>query len=136
MTELFPNELDEWIKAHPETIWVEIPYNKFLLKNQMFGFNHKFGSKFLKKEAKVAREQLTLMIKGDLRSRNFRPGQKVWLDILVAKERHIGDAINFLDAVADCVKVAIDVDDRYFSVRRIDWIIDKEKPRVIVGISQ
>ena len=61
---------------------------------------------------------------------------KVWIDIFVQKPDHRGDAINFLDLIADAIKEAIGIDDRWFSIRRIDWQIVKEKPRIFIGIGQ
>lgn len=60
---------------------------------------------------------------------------KVWLTIRVFKPDHRLDAINFLDGIADGVKDAIGIDDRYFSAT-IDWSIDKQNPRIEVFIRQ
>lgn len=51
------------------------------------------------------------------------------------KPDHRLDAINFLDGIADGVKDAIGIDDRYFSAT-IDWSIDKQNPRIEVFIRQ
>ncbi len=61
---------------------------------------------------------------------------KVWLDILVQKPNHKGDAVNVVDLICDAVKEAVGVDDRWFSIRRLDWEIVKENPRLFVGIGQ
>lgn len=61
---------------------------------------------------------------------------KVYLDVFVEKPNHKGDAINVLDLVADAVKDATGVDDRWYSVRRLDWSIVKQEPRILVGIAQ
>jgi uncharacterized Zn-finger protein len=61
---------------------------------------------------------------------------KVWIDIFVQKPDHRGDAINFVDLIADAIKVAIGIDDRWFSIRRVDWQIVKENPRIFIGIGQ
>jgi len=60
---------------------------------------------------------------------------KIWLTIRVFKPNHRLDAINFLDGIADGIKNAIGVDDRYYSAT-IDWAIDKEKPRIEIFIRQ
>jgi len=62
---------------------------------------------------------------------------KVWVDIFAEKpDQRSGDAINLLDRVADSIKRAIGVDDRWYSVRRIDWSIVKENPRIYIGMGQ
>ena len=62
---------------------------------------------------------------------------KVWIDILVQKPNHKGDAVNVVDLVCDAVKDAIDrVDDRWFCIRRLDWQIVKGDPRLFVGVGQ
>lgn len=61
--------------------------------------------------------------------------QKIWLTIRVFKPNHRLDAINFLDGIADGVKDAIGVDDRYYSAT-VDWDIDKDNPRIEVFIRQ
>ena len=61
---------------------------------------------------------------------------KVWLDVLVQKPNHKGDAVNVLDLVCDAIKEAIGVDDRWFAIRRLDWEIVKDNPRLVLGVSQ
>lgn len=55
---------------------------------------------------------------------------------MVYKSRNTVDAINFLDAVADVLKKVIGVDDKWYSVKSIDWDLDKLNPRIIVKIYQ
>ena len=62
--------------------------------------------------------------------------RKTYLDILVEQPFHTSDAINVLDVIADLVKQAIGVDDRWFCVLRLDWRIVKDNPRVFIGIGQ
>lgn len=61
---------------------------------------------------------------------------KLWIDIYVEKSNHRGDAINALDVVCDAVKDATGVDDRWYSILRLDWSIVKENPRIYVGVRQ
>src|SRR3990167_8307012 len=61
---------------------------------------------------------------------------RVYLDIFVEEPKFVVDAINFLDIIADAIKVGIGVDDRWFVVRRIDWAIVKDDPRIKVDVSQ
>lgn len=64
------------------------------------------------------------------------PQRKTWLDILVQKPSHKGDAVNVIDLVCDGVKRAIGVDDRWFALRRVEWEIVKGAPYLFVGIGQ
>lgn len=61
---------------------------------------------------------------------------KVWVRLFVEKPNQKGDAINVLDLVADGLKEAIGVDDRWFSIDGIDWAIVKSDPRIYIQISQ
>lgn len=44
------------------------------------------------------------------------------------------DPANFIDVILDIVKVAINIDDRWYA-GSWDWCIDKKNPRVEVSIS-
>ena len=59
---------------------------------------------------------------------------KLWLDIFVQKPDNRGDAVNVVDLVCDAVKAAIGLDDRWYSIRRLDWQITKADPMLYVGI--
>lgn len=61
---------------------------------------------------------------------------KVWIDILVQKPHHRGDAINVVDLVCDGLKKAVGVDDRWFCIRRLDWQVVKTEPKIFIGIGQ
>lgn len=61
---------------------------------------------------------------------------KVWIDLLIQKPHHKGDAINMIDFICDAIKKAIGVDDKWFSIRRLDWEIAKENPKIWIGIGQ
>lgn len=61
---------------------------------------------------------------------------KVWIDLLVQKSNHKGDAINVIELVCDGIKEGLGVDDRWFCIRRLDWQIVKTDPQIIIGIGQ
>lgn len=62
---------------------------------------------------------------------------KVWLDIMVEKPNHRGDAVNVVDSICDALKVAVGVDDRWFCIRRLDWRVSKSRdPLIWIGIGQ
>jgi Holliday junction resolvase RusA-like endonuclease len=58
------------------------------------------------------------------------------VEIQVEKPNHRGDASNMVDLVCDAVKDGIGVDDRWFSIGRVDWSIVKIDPRIIITVSQ
>jgi len=61
---------------------------------------------------------------------------KLWVDIFVEKPNHRGDAGNVVDLVFDAVQDATGVNDRWYSLVRLDWSIVKVDPRLIVGLRQ
>lgn len=95
------------------------------------------GHVFMRKECRATRDALQLTIQNFVRSSGitFYVG-KVWIDILVQKPNMKGDAINLIDSICDAVKLAIGIDDRWFSIRKLDWEIVKVDPKIYVGIGQ
>ena len=81
------------------------------------------------------REQITTELKVALAGRRIAHN-KVWIDILVQKPNHKGDAVNVIDLVCDAVKDALPVDDRWFCIRRLDWEICKGDGQLILGVGQ
>jgi hypothetical protein len=93
------------------------------------------GHVALRREARQSRSAIAVAVRralGDQRvARN-----KLWLDILVQKPDHRGDAVNVIDLVCDAVKDGIGLDDRWFCIRRLDWEIVKRDPELVIGIGQ
>lgn len=61
---------------------------------------------------------------------------RVWVSIFVQKPNHRGDAINVVDIVCDGVKKGVGIDDRWFSLRSVDWEIVKVNPRIFITVGQ
>lgn len=59
---------------------------------------------------------------------------KIYIDIMVYRPDMRSDPANFIDVILDIVKVAINIDDRWYA-GSWDWCIDKKNPRVEVSIS-
>ncbi len=127
-----------WNASEPiEMLWtvrVAVPFSYAASKNHIYGMT-RFGHKYLRKESTAFRDELTLRLQNALRSVKVAHN-KVWLDILVQKTNHRGDAVNVLDLVCDAAKVAVGVDDRWFSIRRLDWQVTKSNPKIFIGLSQ
>lgn len=111
---------------------LKIPFTYALSKNFQWGY-HQAGYVHLRSEARAARDGLTAAIVAAKPS--FVQG-KIWVDICVQKPEQRGDAVNFVDAICDAVKKGIGIDDRWFSLRRVDWQVVKEDPWIIVSIGQ
>lgn len=61
---------------------------------------------------------------------------KLWIDLLIQKPNHRGDAANFVDLICDGIKDALAIDDRWYALRRLDWDVVKDSPVIAVGLGQ
>lgn len=123
----------------PELAWkvmVQVPFTWAFSKNHIYSLNRR-GHVHLRDEHVEARDNLT----STLREAMARHGvkvvtNKIWLDILVEKASHRGDAVNVIDGVCDAVKKAVDLDDRWYSIRRLDWEVVPVGGQIYVGLGQ
>lgn len=112
---------------------ISIPFTTSLLKNHCWSLARQ-GHIFLRAETRQWQEKIIAVIRNS--GVKFKHN-KVWLDLCVQKPDHkSGDAINFVDRIADAVKKAIEIDDRWFCIRRLDWQIVKHEPMIFVGVGQ
>lgn len=112
---------------------IAIPYDRIYSKNSA---NKIGGGRFYtNREVLAARDALMLLIRSSSADHSWKI-RKTYIDILVQKPHHWGDAVNVIDTICDAVKQAIGVDDRWFSLRRVEWQITKENPRIYIGIGQ
>lgn len=124
----------------PDLLWtvrVGVPFHYGMSKNRMLGWTKK-QKPHLTKEFRDTR--------GDLRDQLalafLQPNApkvvnaKLWIDIYVQKPDNRGDAVNVVDLVCDAIKEAIGLDDRWYSIRRLDWQIVKEGGHLFVGMGQ
>jgi hypothetical protein len=111
------------------------PFTWGFSKNRIYSLGPKYGHVFIREEGRQLRHAVGLQIKRAMGDMKFYKG-KVWLDIMVQKPDNKGDAVNVVDTICDIVKHAIGIDDRYFSIRRLDWEIVKTKPMIFIGIGQ
>jgi hypothetical protein len=121
----------------PDLEWIirlAVPFQYSLSKNHMFTTT-RFGHVALRKESRGIRDEITQLLREAMRKREIK-NNKLWIDILVQKPNHKGDAINVLDLVCDAIKDATGVDDRWYSIRRLDWQIVKTNPMMFIGIGQ
>jgi hypothetical protein len=118
----------EWI------VRVAVPFSYKASKNAIYT-NAGGGHVAIRRDVRAWRDYLTVALRTAMGGHKVKQN-KLWLDIFVQKTNHKGDAVNVVDLVCDAVKVAVGLDDRWFSIRRVDWEIVKSNPRVFVGISQ
>jgi Holliday junction resolvase RusA-like endonuclease len=124
----FPDVDLQWL------VKIAIPFTYSASKNHLWATTNK-GHVYRRTESNAVQNEIILRLKSAVSGvKIYR--NKIWLDIFVQKPDHRGDAINVLDMVADAVKEAIGIDDRWFSIRRIDWQIVKQNPRIFIGIGQ
>ena len=128
-----------WTHQFPEPdlavhVRVAMPFDYLMSKNALWNIGRGHHV-YIRKESALLSIVLQNIIRSASRDRVWKQ-RKIYLDIFVQKPNNKGDAINVLDFVADAVKKAIGVDDRWFCLRRLDWQIVKENPRLYVGIGQ
>ena len=123
----------------PDLAWlcrVAVPFSYAASKNSIWGYGSK-GHVYKRKEANSYRSALTTLIRQQITSSGVVVKQaRLWIDIMVQKSDHRGDAVNVVDLVCDSIKDAIALDDRWYSIRRLDWQIIKHEPKLFVGIGQ
>ena len=112
---------------------IAIPFDYGLSKNAAWTMARGANYVYMKAHHKALRASIVAALRHD--STQWFNG-KVWLDILIQKPSHRGDAVNMVDGICDAVKEAIDIDDNWFSIRKLDWQIVKTNPRIFIGIGQ
>lgn len=121
----------------PELLWLVragVPFSYAASKNHIYALC-RAGHLRLRRESRQMRAAIVSALRTGLHCAPI-VHNRVWIDILVQKPNHKGDAVNVVDLVCDAVKEAVGVDDRWFCIRRLDWEIVKDNPRLFVGVGQ
>ena len=133
-----PASLTSWIvDDEPLLGWcarIAVPFDYSMSKNAIWR-NNGAGHVLLRRESNAASDLLASAFT-KIAAACPVVQNKVWLDIMVEKPNHRGDAVNVVDFVADAVKVGLGIDDRWFCIRRLDWRVVKINPRLIIGVGQ
>jgi len=109
------------------------PFQSLFSKNAIYRTGYG-GHVFIRKEVRALRDAIAMTF---MPFRKDYVNNKVWLEIFVQKPNQRSmDAVNVVDTVCDAVKVGLGIDDRWFSIYRLDWEIVKDNPRIFVGASQ
>ena len=119
-------------------IKINLPYSNLLSKNRIISVGRgrsSFGKSrvWVNNDVEDMRQIITLMIKKLITTQWYQ--SKVYLTIIVGKPHHRGDAVNVIDNLCDCVKHAIGIDDKWFSIAKLDWFVTN-KPYVYLEIQQ
>ncbi len=116
---------------------LQMPFSSAFSKNRIYQKGSE-NKPFVKSSAgRAASDEVIIRARNALRLANIRPVEaKVWVDLFVQKAEHRGDAVNVVDLVCDALKVALDVDDRWFSIRRLDWSVVRNDPMLYIGMGQ
>jgi hypothetical protein len=130
LVDMSPRDLDlAWI------VRVSIPFSYAASKNSIYA--HNINTRVALKAAAVRyRDTLAFAVKSAMEERNLKQN-KLWLSIFVEKPNHKGDAVNVVDLVCDAIKLAIPLDDRWYSIRRLDWSINTSSdPQLFLELAQ
>jgi len=124
----------------PRLEWLSViafPFTYDLSKNGLLSRAKSHGHVYMRQKIKNLRAQMTALIRSTTLSQGRQIFEgKVWIYIYVQKPDARGDAVNVVDFVCDAVKDAIDIDDRWFCIRRLDWEIVKQDPQIYIGVGQ
>lgn len=123
----------------PELAWLirfKLPFSWAASKNSIYGrMSDQHARIYIRQQARAYRDNITLLTKSAMQGVDLKH-DKLWIDIFVEKNKQIGDAINVVELVCDGIKRAIPLDDRWYSLRRVDWSINKIDPQLFIGLGQ
>lgn len=126
-----------FMRPSPNLKWVvriAVPFSYAASKNHIYALRRN-GHVHLRQESVNLKAEITAKLHSALLDKKVRHN-KVWIDILVQKSNHKGDAINVVDLVCDGIKRALPVDDRWFSIRSLDWEVVREGGQIYIGVGQ
>jgi hypothetical protein len=119
----------EWL------VRVSVPFTYDASKNSRHSLSK--SGLFTRKAFVQFRTALALTLKSALARQGIKPVDgKLWLDLFVQKSNHRGDAVNVVEAICDAVQDATGVNDRWYSIKRLDWQVVHRDPMIFVGVSQ
>lgn len=121
----------------PDLLWIariSVPFSYAASKNHIYSLVAS-GHVRLRKNSKAIKDLITAEFTRALAGQRVAHN-KVWIDILVQKSNHKGDAINVIDLVCDGIKRALPVDDRWFCIRSLDWEVVRDGGYIFIGIGQ
>lgn len=126
------------MSTSPSLAWVvrvSVPFTYAASKNSRHGYGAK--KVWTNKDSRQFRDSLALAMRAALRGSGTPVvNGKLWVEIFVQKPDHRGDAVNVIDVVCDAIQDATGLNDRWYSLKRVDWQVVKNNPMLIVGVGQ
>lgn len=114
--------------------WFRFPYSLNASKNRRWSNNGK-GVVYLTGQVRSFEADLVERAKFAIEGRKIAHA-KLWVSIFVQKPNHRSDAVNVVDTICDALKKALELDDRWFAIERVDWEIKKKDPEIFVRLGQ
>ena len=112
------------------------PFDTNLSKNKKNIGTNRFTRQIIQSKAyKDAKQFVFLQCKMALKDEVFKPKTKTKIKIMFYRPDYRSDIQNFLEAICDAIKIAINVGDNYY-VFDLDYQNDKLNPRIEIEISQ
>lgn len=121
-----------------KVVKIQVAYSGSYSKNVILGRGSLGRRYYMKREAKDLKKDIHWLIKNELLKDKINfVEDKVWVDIFVQKPNAgAGDAINVIDLICDAISEAIGIDDRWFSIKGLDWEVKKENPKIFIEFGQ
>jgi hypothetical protein len=131
--------LDNFFKLETrpsQRVIISFPYDSNFSKNKAHGTT-RTGKWYTKAEHRRLKEELLELLADACKPYEWKK-EKYWIAIHVQKPSNRGDAINYLDAIADVIKHAVGVDDNYMEVENITYEVIKNgtNNKIFISISQ
>jgi len=124
------NEITEYDSTQGHGIVVVVPFTRDFSKNKIMVANGRIIR--LKKT-----NDAMALLRDEIAEINHKFYQaKIWLDINIFQPDHMGDALNYVDTFADAIQNAIEINDRWYAIKNLNWQIDKANPRLVLRILQ
>jgi len=113
----------------------KVPFSQAVSKNHIWSMSGHGGHVFKRQESRSYQNLIACKVREA--TRDIKVFQnKLWIDLFVQKRNHKGDAVNVVDSICDGLKVGLDLDDRWFSIRQVDWEIAKHNPQIFITVMQ
>lgn len=129
----------DWDASQSPPIWrvaIAVPFSYALSKNAIYGVT-RFGGTYLKPDARACRDEIVDALTLALATARVRVGRNVLsFSLHVEKPNQRGDAINVIDLVADAIKRAVPLDDRWYALGRVTWAVAPAHPSLYLAIEQ
>ena len=113
---------------------IAVPFSYAASKNHLYA-SRCVGHISLREETNAVEDAIAERVRNITQDQRIAHN-KVWVDLLIQKNNHKGDAINFLEVICDGIKRGLGIDDRWFCIRKLDWEIVKIEPMMFIGFGQ